>query len=133
MVNNRNSGRVAPADPRSKNKLKGGWGELAAARWLERQGCVLLARNFRSRRGEIDLIAVDGDFLAFVEVKLRTGTGYGMPSEAVTSRKAERFRYTAQYFLLRHPELSALQPRMDIIELLELGGSVYIRHDRNAF
>lgn len=81
------------AGPASHNRALGAQGEEIAARYLEHRGYRLLARNWRDgRRGELDLIARDGGSIVAVEVKTRSGTGYGHPLEAVTARKAGRLR-----------------------------------------
>ncbi|WP_443208584.1 YraN family protein [Rhodococcus rhodochrous] len=83
----------------SHNRDLGALGEDLAADYLESTGMVVLARNWRSRYGELDLIAQDGAAVVFVEVKTRTGTGYGTPAEAVTPAKAERIRRLAGQWL----------------------------------
>jgi putative endonuclease len=74
-------------------------GERLAAEELTRQGYSILERNFRCLHGEIDLIAVDGEDLVFVEVKTRRGTAYGLPEEAVTARKQQKLIQVATYYL----------------------------------
>ena len=69
---------------RLKDRSPGAWGEDLALRYLIQHGYKLLERNYRTRRGEIDLIVRKDDTLVFVEVKLRRGSGYGDPLEAVT-------------------------------------------------
>lgn len=63
-----------------------------AGAYLEQQGFRILARNWRNRHGELDLIALDHGTLVAIEVKTRRGTGYGHPLEAITARKASRLR-----------------------------------------
>jgi putative endonuclease len=67
-----------------KNRSSGAWGEELALRYLTRQGYTLVERNYRTRYGELDLVVRHGTTLVFVEVKLRRGTGFGDPLEAVT-------------------------------------------------
>ena len=117
----------------SRNKLIGSWGECRACRYLEDEGYILVARNFRSRYGEIDVIACKAPWIVFAEVKTRKGTGYGLPAEAVTALKQRRFRLTAEFFLLKNRMYASLQPRMDVIEILIHGGSAWIRHEEDAF
>lgn len=120
----------------SKNADKkkiGETGEALACRLLIEQGYCIEAQNFRCRTGEIDIIARKGEVLAFVEVKARSGTAYGLPCEAVNCKKRRRILRTAEYFLLLNPRYSELQPRMDIIEILRHDGEVYGRHIENAF
>lgn len=80
----------------------GAWGEEKAARFLTGRGYTVLERNFHSRYGEIDLIAEDGEFLVFVEVKLRASVSHGLPEETVTPRKQEKLRLTAETYLQTH-------------------------------
>ena len=92
---------------------RGRQGEDCAARFLERKGYRILARNYRTRFGEIDLIAQQGEFLAFVEVKTRTENGWGRPAEAVSAAKQRRILLAAQEYL----QLVACewQPRFDVV------------------
>ena len=105
-----------------ESRALGRWGEALAAQWLERRGCVLLAANWRCRFGEIDLIAEDGEFLCFVEVKLRKSGAYGGAGEAVDRRKQERMLATARQYLMEHPG-DELQPRFDVAEVLAPEGT----------
>ena len=73
-------------------------GERVAAMFLEQRGYRMLARNFRTRVGEMDLIAEDADGLAFVEVRARRGNALGSPEESLTSRKRARLLTVAQEF-----------------------------------
>ncbi|NLV79449.1 MAG: YraN family protein [Rhodococcus sp.] len=82
-----------------RNREVGILGEDLAAEYLERAGMTVLERNWRCRHGELDLIAQDGATLVFIEVKTRTGLGYGTPAEAVTPAKAERLRRLAGLWL----------------------------------
>lgn len=93
----------------------GRWGEDRMAEWLQERGWRIAARNFRCRMGEIDLIAENGRYLAFVEVKLRKDGRYGAACEAVTLSKQRRLRAAAEYYLISHP--TALQPRFDVAEV----------------
>ena len=118
-----------------ESRALGRWGEALAAQWLERQGCVLLGANWRCRFGEIDLIAEDGEFLCFVEVKLRKSDAYGRGAEAVDGRKQEKLRTSAQLYLMEHP--TDLQPRFDVVEVYAPQGRdtprPIVRRTENAF
>jgi putative endonuclease len=70
-------------------------GEELAARHLEAAGLQIVARNWRCRAGELDIVARDGPVLVFAEVKTRTSLAYGLPAEAVTPAKAARIRQLA--------------------------------------
>ena len=118
---------------RSQNKLIGSWGECRACRYLEDEGYTLIVRNFRSRYGEIDIIACRAPWMVFAEVKTRKSGAFGYPAEAVTPEKQRRFRLTAEFFLLKNRMYGSLQPRMDVIEIMIADGSAWLRHDENAF
>lgn len=96
---------------------------------MEKQGLVILERNFRSRNGEIDLIAKDGAYLVFVEVKYRATAAKGDPAEAVSFYKQNHIRRTAQYYLYSRRYGEDTPCRFDIVSML---GSE-IRWIKNAF
>ncbi len=77
-------------------------GEDLACRELRRRGYEILTRRFRTRLGELDIVARDGPTLVFVEVKARTNANYGTPSEAVTALKQRKVWLMASDFLHRH-------------------------------
>lgn len=83
----------------ARNLALGAMGEELAASALTAAGMRILDRNWRCRHGELDLIAVDGDTIVFVEVKTRSGLGFGSPAEAVTYAKQRRIRMLAQRWL----------------------------------
>ena len=93
----------------------GQWGEEQVAEKLRREGWTIIARNFRCRMGEIDIVAENGRFLAFVEVKLRKNDQFASACEAVTPAKQRKLRTTAQFYLMGRP--TALQPRFDVAEV----------------
>lgn len=95
---------------------KGAVGEILAARFLRERGYTILASNVHSRFGEIDIIAADRQYIAFVEVKTRSEAAIYAPREAVTKQKQQRILRTAALYLQQHP--SELQPRFDVIEIL---------------
>jgi putative endonuclease len=106
---------------------------VLALRYLVRQGYVLLERNYRTRYGELDLILRHGDILVFVEVKLRRGTGFGHPLEAVTPRKQASIRSLArQYLLERRPGFFDTL-RFDVVGILVGVGEPEVVHIENAF
>lgn len=74
------------------NQTLGAQGEMLAAAFLEKQGFIVLERNWRNRYGELDLVVRDRSALVAVEVKTRTGGGYGSPLSAITARKAARIK-----------------------------------------
>ena len=97
----------------------GSKGEDFAAEMLEKSGLTILRRNYKKRWGEIDLIAQDGEYIAFVEVKTRRQGGLVSPLEAVTLTKQRRLLATAACFLAENP--LDLQPRFDVFEILTQG------------
>ena len=95
---------------------KGAMGEVLAARFLREKGYRILASNYRCRFGEIDIIATDAQYIAFVEVKARSEDAYFAPREAVTGMKQQRLLKTAGVFLRSYP--MKLQPRFDVLEIV---------------
>ncbi|MGX7731338.1 YraN family protein [Rhodococcus sp. 2H158] len=115
-----------------RNQQVGAMGEDLAAEFLESAGMVVLARNWRSRYGELDLIAEDGDTVVFVEVKTRTGLGYGTPAEAVTAVKADRIRRLAALWLSGRQQRWR-RVRVDVVTvLLPQRGEPLITHRRQV-
>lgn len=95
------SSRSTPRAERPQRHVHGARAEALAGRFLEAQGLTVVARNFRTRRGEIDLVARDGATLVFVEVRLRRSARYGGSAESITAAKRARLVAAAQMFLLR--------------------------------
>ena len=77
----------------------GTWGEAQVANYLRQRKFRLVAHSYRCRFGEIDLIAMDGNTLCFVEVKTRSNLSVGLPREFVTAQKQQRIRKTAAWYL----------------------------------
>ncbi|MBR0139486.1 MAG: YraN family protein [Firmicutes bacterium] len=117
----------------NKKKTVGRKGEDAACSYLERKGWRIVARNYRCRFGEIDMIAAKDGVLAFIEVKTRSRADFGFPREAVNAEKQRKLRASAQVFMLRRPEFSRFQPRMDVIEIRAVEEGALLRHLENAF
>ncbi|WOQ70554.1 YraN family protein [Microbacterium limosum] len=93
-------------------------GEERAARYLADAGWLILARNWRCREGELDLVAQRDGVLAAVEVKSRRGIGYGHPFEAITPRKLDRLRRLAVAWAIAHPdEARGRRVRIDAIAI----------------
>ena len=115
------------------NKLLGDRGERAAAKYLKQQGYRILARQSRSRIGEIDLIALDGETVVFVEVKTRTTQAAGHPTEAITFAKRRQLTRAALGWLKRNKLLEA-RSRFDVVAITwRPGDSPLIEHIQNAF
>src|SRR5262245_30148474 len=112
---------------------RGKLGERAARKHLQKLGLKFLVANFRSDRGEIDLVFRDGDCLAFVEVKTRSSEDWTRPAAAVDARKRRLLSQTALDYLklLKNPEVKI---RFDIVEVLLRDGEVReVRHLPNTF
>ena len=109
-------------------------GERAAAAWLEARGYRVIARNVRTRYGEIDLVARLGALVIFVEVKSRTGNRFGHPAEAIVSSKRRRLSGLAAMCLQRLG-LDHCAVRFDVIAVhLDPDGSVReVEHIPDAF
>jgi putative endonuclease len=124
--------RLSPAE-KPEHLRRGETGELAAKRHLRKLGLKFLVANFRSDRGEIDLIFREGEVLVFVEVKTRSSEEWTRPAAAVDARKRELLSKTALDYLrlLKNP---AVKFRFDIVEVLLAEGAVReIRHLPNTF
>ncbi|MBE5997741.1 MAG: YraN family protein [Lachnospiraceae bacterium] len=89
--------------------------EQLAARYLEERGYRILETNYRCRKGEIDIVARDGIYLVFCEVKYRTDEEAGDPMEAVGGRKQARIIHTARYYLLSHGLPEETPCRFDVV------------------
>jgi len=112
---------------------RGALGERAARKFLKRNGLKFLTANFRSDRGEIDLVCREGDCLVFIEVKTRSSEEWGRPAAAVDARKRRLLTQTAFDYLrlLGNPPVKL---RFDIVEVILEEGSVReIRHLPDTF
>jgi putative endonuclease len=111
------------------NKQFGASGEQLAADWLMRHGYRLLARNWRSPLGELDIVSEQGTELVFVEVKARHGVRLGAPEEAVTPAKQRRLiRAAESYLLAHHQEQRPFRIDVIAIEVASSGELLDIRH-----
>lgn len=115
-------------------KQLGHWGESVAAHHLEAKGYEIVARNWRCRQGEIDLVAKAGEVLIFVEVKTRRGRDMGTPEEGITPHKARKLLDIAQQYLFSH-NLDDVEWRVDLIavELDKTGKLLRCEHIPNLF
>ena len=86
-------------------KQRGHEGEILANKYLQKNGYRILDINWQTRWAEIDLVAIDGDTLVFVEVKTRHSREYGAPEEAITPHKLKSLEHSALLFKQQHPEL----------------------------
>ncbi len=118
---------------KARKKL-GAWGEELAARHLKQQGFEILARNYRlGRRGEIDIVAQEGDCLVFVEVRTRRGSAHGTPEQSLTPAKQRRLIELGYRYRQEHAGLPA-DWRIDLVavELSSRGELKRVELIRNA-
>lgn len=113
------------------NKRKtGGYYETLVEQHLAAQGFEIVAKNFRGRFGEIDIIARDGEYLAFIEVKYRSTNSSGYPEEAVSASKQKTILKTAKYFLTKNGISPDTSIRFDVAAVYP---DYTIRYYKNAF
>lgn len=110
----------------------GEWGENIAAQFLIKKGYIIVERNFRCKLGEVDIIALDGNDLVFIEVKTRQNQNYGLPCEAVNATKMRHLRRMATYYMAvcsaKYKDV-----RIDVIEILKTEEKKgYINHIGNV-
>jgi len=117
----------------TSRRTLGDFGERVAKAHLEAKGYRILATKFRTREGEVDIVAQQGETVAFVEVKTRRGNAMGSALEAIDARKAERLLLAAEAFVVQHPELPEGQ-RIDLIAIdLDTSGRVLsVQHIESA-
>jgi putative endonuclease len=114
-------------------KLFGDRGERVAVRYLKQQGYRVLARQCRNRLGEIDIIAVDGEWIVFVEVKTRQHSDKGRPVEAVTRDKQRQLTRAALAWLKSRGWLER-RCRFDVIAITwQAPSAPHVEHFRHAF
>ena len=112
---------------------RGKWGEGFALDFLKKKGYKYVAKNFRSRFGEIDLIVKDNEYVVFIEVKVRKNAGFAYAREFVSHSKQEKIRTTANLWLSSRK--TKLQPRFDVIEIYAPNENSMpeLNHIENAF
>ncbi len=110
----------------------GNFGEKLACEHLREKGYEILDQNYRTRGGEIDIVAKEGDVLVFVEVKTRTNRAFGFPEEAIDARKQRKLVLTAEHYLAVH-RLYEKNYRIDSIgiELDREGRILELRHEND--
>ncbi len=113
-------------------KQTGDEGEERAANFLQEKGYKITARKWRTREGEIDIIAEKDDYLVFVEVKTLPNATYDMLKKVLNSQKQQRIVKTSKCFLLNHREYISSYIRYDVI-VLDMQGLPSVYHIENAF
>ncbi len=109
----------------------GKYGEDLAVGFLKKQGYVILDRNFRIRGGEIDVIALDGQVLVYIEVKTRSSHQFGLPEESVTYHKIKFLERASKFYRASHSNLPE-QERIDVIAIDFAGSTPQIKLIKNA-
>jgi putative endonuclease len=125
------AGLLSEAMP-DERQLLGAEGERAAEKFLRRQRYAIVQRNYRCRSGEVDLIALDGSAVVFVEVKTRTQPGFGNPLEAVDRRKQRQIVRAAQHYLAEN-RLHDRDARFDVVGVWWEDGRVQCELVKGAF
>ena len=115
-----------------ENLYLGRQGEEEAVDFLRKKGYKIIKRNYKSRLGEIDIIARDKDTLCFVEVKARNSLRFGMPSEAVSDFKQRQISKAALMYLKENNQLDK-KARFDVISITHLNEKTEIDLIENAF
>lgn len=111
----------------------GSKGEDVACLYLEHKGMEIIERNWKCQYGEADIITQDADELVFIEVKARTSEDKGLPEEAITYKKRQRYERIALEYLFSR-DLPSMRIRFDVIALvLNHEGKAFLRHHRDAF
>ena len=119
--------------PPEARRAQGDAAEERACRHLDRSGLTIVERNFRTRGGEIDIVARKGDVLVFVEVRSREDAGFGTPEESVTPAKRRRIVAAARQYLSKVPPSSWREARFDVIAIEGSGDAAELRHYPAAF
>jgi putative endonuclease len=103
-------------------KNLGRWGEKTAESFLIRKGYQIMGKNVRTPYGEIDLIGEQGGMIAFVEVKTRSSTDFGLPEESITPKKQAHMVNAAEAYMQDHPDLG-MGWRLDVIGIRKMPGN----------
>ena len=117
---------------RMNPRAKGSKGEDLAVKYLMKKGFKIVKRNFVFGRGEIDIVAEDGNILVFVEVKARKSNAYGTPEESITVGKRRQLRRIAEGYMYVN-KIDNRECRFDAIAIEYKEGKAEIRHLVNAF
>ena len=117
---------------RPRNKELGKRGEQLAVDYLRRRGYRVVETNYRTRRGEIDIICEHRGCIVFVEVKTRRSMAFGRPEEAVNDRKRRKMLLTASRYLSERPRPDGVDCRFDVITVME-DGKLTLEHIQDAF
>ena len=114
-------------------RLKGSIYEELARNYLKQNGCNILFKNFRSRSGEIDIIARDGKYLCFIEVKFRKDDSYGLPEEAVNYHKQKQICKVSKFYLYSRKIPLDTPIRYDVLSISGSENEYTVHWVKNAF
>jgi putative endonuclease len=114
-------------------KLLGNQGEQKACDYLQQRGYLIVDRNVRSRFGEIDIIAMDGETLVFCEVRSRGGQALAQAAESIGEVKQHRLHRLAQAYLQKRPELADHECRFDAVLVQKSGNEWSVNLITDAF
>lgn len=114
-----------------KPHLLGKTGEDVAVEYLIQNNYKIIERNFYCKTGEIDIIALNKEYIVFVEVKTRSSVNYGLPSEAVTKSKLDHLYKTARYYLYSR-NLQNECVRFDVVEVYFKNSKYIVNHIRQV-
>ena len=117
---------------KNRRQKFGEQGEALAVRHLKRAGYKIIETNYRTRLGEIDIIAKDKDTIVFVEVKTRTSVHFGSPKWAVTSQKQKKISMVALYYL-KATDQSTTRARFDVVAVISNRDKPQVEIIKNAF
>lgn len=126
-------GEGKPKRAKDRRRAVGRRGEAMAAQYLEEQGYVICETNYRCAVGEMDIVALDGEYLAFVEVRTRRSKRFGSPGESITAAKQQKLVEVAETYLQEH-ECLPLDWRIDVvsIQMSPRGGLQHLELIQNA-
>jgi putative endonuclease len=119
--------------PPEARRAQGDAAEERACRHLERSGFTIVERNYRTKGGEIDIVAREGDVLVFVEVRSLEVSDFGSPEESITPAKRRRIVGAARHYLSNVPSSSWREARFDVIAIEGSGADTALRHYPAAF
>ena len=111
----------------------GGDTEFLACEFLKSRGARIIERNFKSKKGEIDIIALDGKYLCFIEVKYRSDAQYGEPQEAVSYSKQKRICKVSQFYLYSRYKSLDVSVRYDVVAISPKDKMLTFKWIKNAF
>jgi putative endonuclease len=119
--------------PPEGRKARGDAAEERACVYLERSGFTIAERNYRTKSGEIDIVAREGDVLVFVEVRSLEVPDFGTPEDSVTPAKRRRIVGAARQYLSKVPPSSWREARFDVVAIEGSGEAAVLRHFPAAF